>query len=266
MSSRAFTLGVSAVLALACIVVPHTAAAARRVRPLFEPTDLDLEDPGALEADLQFGFARGEDAWRLIVPDFEIDIGLFDFLELDIDSAYALEGRSGAAFSIDHAAPDSLWLAAKLGFFDSRDDAEQTAFALGLQLGPKLPTASAAHGVGAEGLLLLGTKIERVLLVWNAGAFVDPSPDAASSRPLGFEVGVDSEIDLDAESKFGAIASAALTHFFSDDDDQLTGTLGMSWQVVDALQLSLIGLIGVLAGGDRFAILVGISPKLKLFG
>jgi hypothetical protein len=27
-------------------------AAARRVRPLFEPTDLELEDPGVLEADL----------------------------------------------------------------------------------------------------------------------------------------------------------------------------------------------------------------------
>jgi hypothetical protein len=265
MRARAIALGLLALVGLAAIAPSH-AAAARRVRALFEPTDLDLEDPGVLEGDFQFGVARGEDAWRLIVPDFELDLGLWDFLELDIDSAYAIEGRNSAPFSFDHPAPDSLWIATKLGFFDSRDEGSESAFALGLQIGPKLPTAPAAHGVGAEALVLAGTNLKRTHLVWNAGGFIDPAPDNNPARPRGLEAGVDAEIDLDAKGHVSVIGSLALVHFFSKDSDQLVTTLGMNWAVIDALEVSLVGLVGVLAGGDRFAILLGLTPKLKLFG
>jgi hypothetical protein len=236
------------------------------MRPRFEPTDLDLEDPGGLETDLQLGFAHGEDAWRLVVPDFELDLGVTDFLELDVDGAYALEGREGKRFSADHAAPDSLWLAAKLGIVDTQDDGADSAIAVGLQLGPKLPTAAAAHGVGGEALLLVGTKLHRLLLVWNAGAFVEPAPDAVGPRPRGLELGVDAELGLDGISLFTAIASVGFVQFWSADSDQLTATVGISWQVLDALELSALALVGMLDGGDRFALLLGISPKLKLFG
>jgi hypothetical protein len=265
MKARAIAIG-SMALVMCAALAPASVAAARRIRPLFEPTDLDLEDPGVLELDLQFGMARGEDAWRLVVPDFELDLGLWDFLELDIDSAYAIEGRNSASFSFDHPAPDSLWIAAKLGLFDSRDDGEQSAFALGLQIGPKIPTAPAAHGVGAEALILAGTNLKRTHLVWNAGGFIDPAPDRNSARPGGLEVGVDAQIDLDAAGHVSVIGSLAYVHFLSSDADQLVTTLGMNWAVVDALELSLVGLVGVLAGGDRFAILFGVTPKLKLFG
>lgn len=265
MASRPVTLAVSLLISLGALALPSSAAA-RRTRPRFEPTDLDLEDPGDLEADLQLGFAHGEDAWRFVVPDFELDLGLTDFLELDIDGAYALEGRAGEKFSIDHGAPDSLWIAAKLGIFDTQADDAESAIAVGLQLGPKLPAAAVAHGVGGEALLLVGTKLHRLLLVWNAGAFVEPAPDATATRPRGLELGMDAELDLDSISLFSAIASVGYVHFWSADSDQLAATMGVSWQVMDALELSALALVGLLEGGDRFALLLGITPKLRLFG
>src|SRR5262245_15508566 len=41
-------------------------ATARPVRPLFEPTDLELEEPGILELDLQAGVVRGTGPYRAV--------------------------------------------------------------------------------------------------------------------------------------------------------------------------------------------------------
>jgi hypothetical protein len=176
--SGASTLGLSLVVLLWLGAAP---AQARRVRPLFEPTDLELEDPGMLDLDLQLGVIQGRGPARLVVPDFELDVGVLPNLEIDVDGAYAVEGPSSGPFSFDHAAPDSLWPAAKVGIYDANDRCARTAFAVGVQLGPKVPVAVASHGLGVEGLALVGTAIARTHLVWNAGAFVDPAPDAAPS-------------------------------------------------------------------------------------
>ena len=82
---------------------------------------------------MQTGFVRGNEAGRLVIPDIELDIGLARNLEVDLDGAYAIEGRKGS-FGLDHAAPDSLWVSLKTGV-------ELWDVGLGLQLGPKFPTA-----------------------------------------------------------------------------------------------------------------------------
>src|SRR5436190_20858536 len=98
----------SILIALLVATLPSVAHAARHVRPIFEPTDLELEDPGTMEADLQLGFVRGKDAGRVVIPDVELDLGLTRVVELDLDGAYAIEGPQSGSFSFDHAAPDSL--------------------------------------------------------------------------------------------------------------------------------------------------------------
>src|SRR4051812_32257065 len=45
----------------ASVFLERTAAA--RHRPLFEPTDLEMEDCGTMEVDLQFGLVRGREPW-----------------------------------------------------------------------------------------------------------------------------------------------------------------------------------------------------------
>lgn len=167
------------------------------MRKHFEPTDLEFEQPGMTELDLETGFVRSQDAWRLVAPDFELDLGLTRWLELGVDGAYAFEGKPGAGFSFDHASPDPLWTAAKIGFLDIADNEGGRTYALGTQLGPKLPTFSGGRGVGFEGVLLAGAHLGATQLGFNIGAFVDPRP-ADGARAVGFEASVAWDHDLDA--------------------------------------------------------------------
>lgn len=248
-------------LPLALCVCGH--AHARRVRRLFEPTDLDLEEPGMLQLDLQFGIARSRGPARILVPDFELDLGLLERLEFDLDGGYAIEGPAQGPFAFDHAASDNLWPAFKLGLYDSRDAQARSAFALGLQVGPKLPVAAGAHGLGVESLLLIGTAFGPTHLVWNAGAFIDPDPDSDPGRPIGVELGVDLEVTLSERCALQGGVSG--TRFLSSDPHQLLFSAGVTWSPSDALDLSLSTFVGVLEGSDRYGILLGVAPSFRLF-
>jgi hypothetical protein len=240
-------------------------ARARSIRPVFEPTDLEMEDFGVVEVDLQWGAIRSRGPWRVVVPDFELDVGLLPYLEFDLDGGYAVEGPSSGPFSFDHAVPDSLWPCLKLGILDANDDAAQDAWSLGAQIGPKIPTASGAHGIGVETLVLVGYAWKRLHTVLNLGGFVDPAPDATSGRPIGFEGGLDVELELGHAGRFSLIGEVSGVRFVSDDPAQLLATAGSKWAATPWLDLSVVGLWGFLAGSDRYGVLVGLSPKLHLF-
>ena len=255
------TLGAFTILAL---LTPM--ANAHTLRPLFEPTDLEMEPTGILDIDVQLGAIRSPGPWRAVMPDFELDFGLLPYLELDLDGAYAVEGPSTGPFSFDHAAPDSLWPSLKLGLYDDHDGLSHRAWALGLQVGPKIPVAPGAHGMGVEGLLLVGYLLGPLHTVLNVGAFADPAPDATSGRPLGIEAGLDFELDLDDVNRFSLTGEVSGVRFVSDDPHQLLATAGLKWAVSPALDLTVVGLWGFLAGSDRYGALLGISPKFRLFG
>lgn len=248
-------------LVLALVLAPLVAHAVPR--PRFEPTDLELEDPGTMEIDLQFGPADGQSAWRMVVPDFEIDLGVLPELELDLDGAWAWEGGASSNF-FDHTSPDNLWLSIKYGVADWRNPEANSAWALGVQVGPKLPTAPGTSGVGVEGLVLLGRFIDRTHLVLNAGGFVDP--DAGSGRPRAVEGGLDLDLDLDAEGTFSVSAELGGTYYFSSDPHEASATAGINWQATPMLQLSVVALVGLASGSDHFAVFFGISPKFRLWG
>ena len=239
-------------------------AQARAIRPIFEPTDLEMEEAGVVEVDLQFGAIRSQGPWRVIVPDFELDLGLLRWLELDLDGAYAIEGPSSGPFSFDHAAPDSLWPSLKLGLLDWHDDDADQAWALGSQFGPKIPVAPGSRGIGVEGLVLVGFVFGPLHTVLNMGGFVDPSPDATSGRPIGIEAGLDLEFELGTSHHYSLIGEFSGVRFVSDDPHQLLATAGLKWAALSTLDLSIIGLWGFLAGSDRYGVLLGISPKFHL--
>jgi hypothetical protein len=238
---------------------------ARSMRPIFEPTDLEMEETGVVEMDLQVGGIRSRGPWRVVLPDFELDVGLLPYLELDLDGAYAIEGPTTGHFSLDHAAPDSLWPSLKVGFLDTRDTIAGKAWAAGAQAGPKIPTAPGAHGVGFEGLVLIGGMLGRLHAVLNLGAFVDPAPDAISGRPVGIEAGLDIEWGLGRSDALAFVGGLSGVLFVSDDPAQLLATAGLKWAALSSLDLSLVGLWGFLDGSDRYGVLVGISPKVHLF-
>jgi hypothetical protein len=249
-------------LVLAGVLAGRDAAARRR--PLFEPTDLEMEDPGTLDVDLQFGVLHGEGPWRVTVPDVEVDLGLARGVELDVDGAYAIEGPDDGTFSFDHAAPDNLWVAAKLGLYDDVDEGTDAGWAIGAQLGPKLPVARDAHGVGYEGLLLVGRHWgSDSHLVLNVGGLVDPGAAIGAGRPAGIEGGID--LDVALRGPFSLTGELAGVRFFSADADQLHATAGVTWSTTSALDLSLVALVGFLRGGDRAGVLLGVSPKFALW-
>jgi hypothetical protein len=255
----------AALLGTICFGVVPRAVARRGVRPLFEPTDLELEDAGILEIDVQLGAVRSPGPWRLVMPDFELDLGILPNLELDLDGAYAIEGPQTGPFSLDHAAPDSLWPSLKWGVFDWTDDDARSSWAIGVQAGPKVPVQRAQRGIGAEALLLVGHAFTRTHLVLNAGAFIDPAPDASSGRPGGVEVGLDLQRDLGTGGRFSLQGELSGVWFWSGDPRQLLATAGATWSVTPTLDLSVIALAGFLAGSDRYGLLLGVSPKFRLF-
>jgi hypothetical protein len=259
--ARRRRLAAAIVLVLAWL--PARAGAAPR--PRFEPTDLEWEDTGIAELDLQFGPVRGQGPWRVVVPDFELDLGLLPWLEIDLDGAYAVEGPDTGPFSLDHSAPDALWPSVKLGLYGVHDTGDAYGAALGVQVGPKLPVAPGAHGLGVEGLLLGGGMAGRLTAVLNLGGFIDPAPDANSGRQIGMEVGLDLRLRLDQRNRFGLTGELGGTIFTSPDPNQLQLTLGFVWSVRPTLDLSLTGLLGTLSGGDRYGLFLGVSPKVRLF-
>lgn len=217
-----------------------------------------------LEVDLQFGLIRGRGPYILELPDFEVDLGLTRAIELDLDGAMALQDAPGESFSFDQTNPDNLWLAVKAPVFDIRDPDAGWGVGFGFQIGPKLPVAPQAEGVGGEGLALIGLTVGPTQVVFNMGGLIDPGAGAAG-RPQAVEGGVDFAHALDSQGRWSATAEVGGVHFFTSDPDQLSMTAGLAFDPTPNFEVSLVGLVGVLNGSDRYGALLGISPKLRLW-
>lgn len=252
----------AALVALA-LLAPSLAHAKRH--PQFEPTDLELEDSGTAEFDLQFGLVKGSDAHRLVLPDFEFDLGLLDNLEFDLDGTYSIAGSSsGHPVFLDHSAPDNLWASIKLGLFDNHDPVTENGWAMGVQVGPKIPTGGDEHGLGVEGLVLLAHVQKPVHLVLGVGGLCDPHL-SNTPRPYGFETGLDLDLDLDHVDTWSLLAEVAFQSFGSPDPRQFNATLGIQYSPSEMLDLSIVGEVGFVPGSDPYGIFFGISPKIALW-
>lgn len=261
---------------LLLLLVP-TRAGAVTVRRFFEPTDMELEDPGDVELDTQLGLVRGEDAFRVSVPDFELDVGLPWNLELDLDGEMAIGGPDGGELRFDELAQDNLWTSVKYGILTYADDEAQQSEALGLQVGPIWPVAPGAQGVGVEGLLLLGVRSTGGwYVVFNAGGFVepgdasdlpkDPNPaeKASDRRATGIASGADLEVPLDPDGVWTALGELSGVAYVSSDEPQLTTSLGLQWTPLPDLDLGVTAFRGWLPGGDQYGVLLGVTTRFTL--
>lgn len=235
--------------------------------PRFEPTDLEIEKPGISEIDLQVGPVRGPTAWRFVVPDFELDLGLLDKVELDLDGTYSVEGvdvgKVGPVL-FDHAAPDNLWPSVRVALGDWHNRSTDSWFAIGAQAGPKLPIANGASGIGFEGLFLLGVKVDPARAILNVGGLVDPRLDSTGRRAAGFEAGLDLQVDI-VPDHWAAIGELGGIFFTSNDAHQLAATAGIQWSANEQLDFSVVALVGFASGSDPIGVLFGVSPKLEVW-
>ncbi|CAN5433261.1 hypothetical protein BH11MYX1_BH11MYX1_45560 [soil metagenome] len=254
------------IASLGLLLVP--AAAHARRHPQFEPTDLELEAPGTTELDLQFGIVKGSDAHRIVTPDFELDLGILDNLELDLDGSESIKGATdGHPQFLAHNSFDDLWLSLKVGLYDqhiydANNEDGKDGWAVGVQVGPKLPTGVDEHGLGVEGLFLIGHALGRVHVVLAIGGLIDPHLTAAG-RPYGLESGLDLQYEL--TDRWALLGEVSGSIFGSSDPRQLGGTIGAQFSPTDALDLSIVAGYGLLAGNDPYGIMFGFSPKAALW-
>ena len=254
---------VAGALMAATIALP--AGVSARPRPRFEPTDLEWESTGVFEVDVEFGLIRGPVSGRLVVPDFELDFGILDNLEFDLDGSYALESTVPGSFSFDRPVPSSLWPSLKIGIYNDHDHETQRGRAIGVQVGPRIPIASGAHGLGFETLVVFGGSRRGLSVALNLGAFVEPPTDAVSPYTLGVDAGIDLELALDSRDRFQLTGELGGMYFLTADPNQLHATAGITWTVNANLDLSVLGILGILPGDDRYGVLFGFEPKLHLF-
>ncbi|WP_394834244.1 hypothetical protein LVJ94_47875 [Pendulispora rubella] len=239
-------------------------AEARPTRPRFEPTDLELEDTGMAELDVQIGpaFGDGPGGNRMLLPDFELDLGILPNVELDIDGAFSVDHFAESSRTV---ASEALWTCVKLGVWDSREDGRgPNAYAIGLQLGPRIPIMD-AHGIGYGALGLFGVSRERYHVVLNVGFILDPGESVHTGRPTSFVGGLDVDIALDRRGAWSLLGEIGGVYYTSRDPHDITAAAGIAWHVGEMLDLSAIVLGGAFSEADRLAVLVGAAPKVALW-
>ena len=245
----------------ALLVTASNAARAAPRRHHFEPDDLELERAGILDFDLQAGPVLGNSSSgdRVLIPDFEIGLGLTSNVELDVIGSFSIYRQNGRPA----VTGDSLWIASKLGLVDERDR-HGNAWALGLELGPRLPTFGAV-GIGYGALGLLGFKHRWLSLVLNAGSFIDPGTSLDEKGPRSLLLGLDMNAELDPRGQWSLQSELALAHYLGPDPDQLALAFGATYAVSSHLDVSLTALGGFFPHSDHFALLLGASPQLGLW-
>jgi hypothetical protein len=241
------------------LAAPASAAVHRRH---FEPDDLELEQPGILDGDFQVGPLRGDSAGksRLLLPDFELGLGLTRNVELDVTGAFSVDEGRGEPH---HVTGDPLWVAAKLGLLDEQDE-HGNVWALGLELGPRLPTFDAG-GIGYGVLALAGFTHRGVTLVVNAGTLIDPGATRSAEHPTGLVLGLDLNANLDAQGVWSLQSELGSAYYLTPDPHELSFTVGATYAVTPRLDVSLTALAGALPNTDHAGILLGVSPELGLW-
>lgn len=228
----------------------------------FEPDDLELEKPGVLEVDLQMGPMGGDSDGRnrVLLPDFEVSLGLTSSVQLEVDGTFSIDQFDG---NHRHYTGDSLWVATKLGVFDEEDD-DHNIWAIGLELGPRFPTLDAG-GLGYGAVALFGLTHRRLQLVANAGIVIDPGTAILAQHSESVVLGLDSNLDLDAQGVWSLQGEVAGAYYWSPDPHELTASFGATYAVTPKLDVSIMALAGFLTHTDHAGILLGISPQFDLF-
>jgi hypothetical protein len=258
---------IPALIALVVVVVVTFVterAAHAQGRRRFEPTDLRLQPPGVVDLDVQGGPVIGDDGNRAFVPDFETSLGIGPHLELELDGTFGLDDGARPVFL------DNTLIALRIAMFDEPDSPTSTsAWSGGVQAGPRLPTLPQRRGVGFEALAIAGRSTGNLHVFAQAGAIVDPLEPVPGSRrlvrPVGVEGGINMDVDLGDRDGWGLTAEVGVIKYLSPQLDQLHFAGGPSLKVTPWLDLSLVGLVGVLKGGDRLGLLVGADTRFRVF-
>lgn len=239
------------------LLLPARAEARRFYRARFETEALELELPGEIELDSQVGgfYGDGQDGVRVLAPDVEVDFGICDWLEIDLDGALSFTELESTRHKF---AGDPLWLSARVDALNWRDHDSDANFGIGLQAGPRLPSVHTPKGVGFAGLVLIGGGTRALHVVMNVGALIDYGQERA------ILYGVDGEYELG--ERWSLLANFAAAYYFGGDPQQLLLDAGFSYKPAPRLALSLLAIGGPFVHGDRAGGLLGVSYSFQGWG
>ncbi len=254
----------AALAALGIVLGSSAAARAAQGRRRFEPTDLRLQPAGVAELDLQAGPASGEDGQRLFAPDFETSLGIGSHIAIEIDGTFGLDDYTTPTFL------DNTLVGVRVEVLDEPDGDDATsAWSAGFQAGPRLPTLPDRTRLGFEELLIVGRTTGRMHVFFQAGTIVDPLEPvpgrAHKVRPVGIEGGIAADLDLDEKGTWSLTGELGGVKYLSPQRDQLHVAGGPQLQVTPWLDVSLVGLVGVLSGGDRLGLFLGADTRFEVF-
>jgi hypothetical protein len=199
---------------------------------------------------------------RIVLPDFEVDLGLTSRVELSIDGAFSVDHYDGDEQR--QLQGEALWTGVKLGLLDFRDPDTQTGFAVGAQIGPRFATVGSS-GVGYGALGLLGYKGMAMHSTANLGYFIDPGPRALGAHSRSAVLGLDFAMDLDERSEWSLLASMAFAYYVTDEPTEWLVSLGTAVDASKAWNFHLVALGGILPGEDRLGIFFGATPRFALW-
>jgi hypothetical protein len=238
--------------------MPGPAQARRLFRARFEVGQLEVEKAGVLAIDAELGpiYGDGEDGVRLLLPDFEVDLGLTAWLELDVDGAFSLVRVKERD---QQWVGDPIWTALRFDLYSVEQEHTGNTFGVGLQLGPRWPNVRNVAGIGFAGLALVGGGTRDLHVVLNLGSTVD------REQPVALNYGVDVELELATKRKWSLVAQVAGAHYFGGEHDQLFVNVGVSTELDDSLELSLLALGGPAYQGDRAGLLAGMTYRHGLW-
>lgn len=240
----------------AVFLLPARAEARRFYRARFETDTLELELPGEIEIDSQVGgfYGDGHDKSRLVVPDVEIDVGVLDWLEIDLDAALIVSQLEPEQVML---VGDPIWLTARVDVLNLRDSESGATFGIGLQAGPRLPSVQTPVGVGFGGLVLFGGGTRDLHVIANVGALLDYKQKRAVLY------GVDVEYELG--ERWSVLGNFAAAYYFGDPQQLLLGA-GGAYRPNQRVELSLLAIGGPFVHGDRAGGLFGVSYSLQAWG
>jgi hypothetical protein len=245
-------------VALLSSLQPLPVQARRLFRARFEVGTLELEEAGAFAIDGQLGATYGdaEDGSRLVAPDFEVDIGLLKWLELDIDSGYSLVKLERGE---RHWVGEPVWTALRFDLYSWERGETGRTFGVGLQVGPRFPNLRNLGGVGFAGLLLFGGGTRTFHVVANIGGSVE------LAHAFGLIYGVGFQQELSDEHNIALIGQLAAIEYFDDSPSQLLLSVGAQKGLSDELEVELVVLGGPAYAGDRIGVLAGATYRHGLW-
>lgn len=246
------------------LLAPSPVLARRFFRARFEPDTLELQKPGVFSVDAQVGAIGGEGdrdgdglgANRLLLPDFEVELGLLSWLELDVDGAFFLLDPGAEK---ERMIGDPLWTAARFELLNVGDKVGGETFGIDLGLGPRWPTLHGAPGVGFAALALIGGGTRRLHGVVNLGTQLD------REQPAALLYGLDLGLVADKPGKWSVLGQVAGAFVLGHGQHQLLTNVGVSYEISEALELSVLGITGPAYRGDRLGILAGLTSDFSIW-